>query len=1456
MWFGVLGRLEVRRSDGASVLISGPARRQLLAALLCRAGSTVTASTLIEDLWGTAAPRTALNTMRTHVVRLRDDLGRGESDTLIRTEGDGYRLAITGDDLDATIFERLVAESSTLADPVAAIRTYDRALALWREDAYAEFGDAPFAVGERIRLAELRGLARERRTDLALATGMSADLIGDLEQRVRTEPYRERGWEQLALALYRAGRQADALGACRRARRVLAEGLGVDPGPGLRDLEAGLLRQEPRLLTVTPQQVIPAPKIDRCPYLGLAGYEEHDAVLFVGRERLTSVLASRLGDQSVVVVTGASGVGKSSLVRAGLLPALRSGALPGSAAWRIHVGTPADGIRVLDGARSPDLFVLDQAETLFTAFDAEARDALVGGLVDYLRKSDGRLLLVLRSDFFGHLADVDALTPFAEKAAVLVGPMRTDELRRALVEPAANAGLRLEPDLLETIMEDVAGQAAPLPLLSEAMLRTWQRLDRDTLTLEGYRLAGELGGALEAAAEECYSQLGDAGRRAARHLLVRMATRTASGWAGRPIARVGAGREAEQQALTALITARLVVASNEHLEVTHDALFAYWPRLRDWLAERSLAVDLLQHLDHAAAAWLSTGRRDADVYRGPRLAAAMDWRAEHPEDVSSVEEEFLDASARAADAELEASRAQTAREARGRRNLRRVALGLAATVVLALAGGAVALSERGSAQTAATRAQRAALAADARRLAALSVSAPDIATSSLLAVAGYRLQDSPDTRSALLAAVERNQSALWRIPTPQRPQRVLATPDGSRLATIDNRRDVQVFDVSSRKQIARFYAAGYQIEGMTPDDHEIVVFGPANNEDNDIGRLSVVDIDTGKRTRVLTTAGDRSGTEPVMTTGGRWLAMVTDEHHRNGVVMDVFDTKNWSAPPRRFVEQGTPVNLAAGRASVGIERADGSVEVRALPSLRITGGLGAVRGTVLQPGDPLALSPDGSHVARVQPADPRSVAIYATATSRVGGTALPTQTQGVSRLSFSPDGTDLAVGTLGGAVAIYRSTDATLAESLAGHTGAVLGLAWTGGRIPTGLYTAGLDGQLVSWSVSATPGAVTESGSDVAAADRGETFGHFVLGLTPTQGGVPESHESAYLVDLDTGRRSFWPLGLGDGDYVNQAVASFDGKRALISVETKAGLNRIEVWDLTRHVRVGLLGLPAGTAQFPNGLNAAISPDGTTAYSSLGAARVGVFDLPSGRYLRSVTVRFAQPDSARISAIPWMFDPHGRLLVSGFDPNPTSGATPASPGRVDSRPPNQRLGILDVGTHRLVAQTDLGDIDFPTALAWSRDGTRLAVGTYAGTLALYNAATLSLQVNAGVVDPGSVKTESFAPDDRTLLTAGTSGGINFYTVPDLRRLGEQLIIGNGANNGGAFAWFGDRGQVEGYAPDPTKPTTDQQRWFVFHADPVSLVSIACRLAGADMTRPQWQRFVGARPYEHVCPASH
>lgn len=1395
-----------------------------------------------------------MSSLRSHAARLRSDLGRDEVEAVLVTEGDGYRLNVGAGDLDSAAFEQLAGEAARMSDPEAAISRYDQALALWRNEAYVEFGDAPFAAAERVRLAELRAFARERRTDLALATRRAVELVGELEERVRAEPFRERGWAQLALALYRDDRQAEALGACRRARQVLVDDLGVDPGPDLRELESRLLRQDPDLLVVAPHRAVPDTMLGRCPYLGLAGYAEQDAAVFVGRERLTALLASRLCDQSVVVVTGASGVGKSSLVRAGLIPALRAGALPGSSSWRIDLRTPASCIGWGEETRRrPDLLVFDQAEELFTGLDPGVREDAVAALARYVEDSDGRLMLVLRSDFYPRLAEVEPLAAFAQKTAVLVGPLRADELRRALVEPAAAVGLRLEADLVETVMENVAGQTEPLPLLSEAMVRTWHRREGDLLTLEAYRLAGELSGALEAAAEECFTALGDPQRRAARHLLVRMAARTATGWVRAPITAISseAADAAEQQALSALITARLVVVSEQRIEIAHDALLAHWPRLREWLDERALAADLLRHLDQAATTWRTAGRQDTDLYRGPRLTAALDWRAEHPADLSPSEQEFLDASRRAADAELEAARAQTRREARGRRRLRSVAVVLALVVVLAAAAALVAAQERTSARHSAARAQQAALAADARRLAALSANAADIATSSLLAVAADRLQDSPDSRGALLTAVERNQSALWRIQFQHRPLRLAATPGGSRLAVNDNREQITIIDPRTRKRVTAFPADG-QVEGITADGREVVVFGPTNSA-NPVGRLSVYDVASGHVAHVLTDAGDLNTAEPVTTPDGRWVAAITTGRVGSGSTVDVFDAHDWVTPPRQFVTSGQAVGIAASRSAVAVQHGDGSVEVRALPSLRLLGTLAAMRGPAAGP-FALAVSPDGSGVARVDPAEPRQALLSRLRAGAVSDTPLPLQPQGISIMAFAPDGSELALGSFSGSLAVYLTDNGAQVESLAGHAGPLTGAAWSGAAGPTGLYTVGLDSQLVSWDLATGPRTVRESGPDHLAPARAARFGALVIGDAQPPA-TPNSHRELFTGDLRTGTTASWSAGLHDDEGVTQIVASADGRRGIVSIVgitgKNAGRNRLEIWDLSTHRNIGHLALPPGTGFFVDGLVAAISPDGRYAYSSLGLDRIGVFGLPSGRYLRSLTLRFADPDSGRIEVTPWQFDPAGRLVLAGFDSGPT-GAPWSKSG--PPLPPDQRLGLLDVSSGRLFAQARLGDISAPSALAWSHDGGTIAVGTYDGTLALYDASTLTQRTDAGAVSPGYITTAAFAPDDKTLVIGGTDGAASLFSVPDLAPEGEPIAVGNGANNGGTYAWYSPGGDIVGYAQDERRSNTSLQRWFNFQATPRELAITACALAGSDMTPAQWQRYVGDRPYRHVCPA--
>ena len=1384
--------------------------------------------------------------LRSHVMRLRTDLARGGGEAVVETQGDGYRLCVGSSDVDAGRFEKLIVEAGRCADPRSAIQSYDMALALWRDEAYLEFGDAAFAVTERIRLAELRASALERRTDLGLSLGMSGELVAGLEQRVLAAPYRERGWEQLALALYRDGRQADALGACRRARAVLVEDLGVDPGAGLRALEQRLLRQDPDLRGHVLEAVSATPVLEGCPYLGLAGYEEADAALFVGRERLTSVLAGRLADQSVVVVTGPSGVGKSSLVRAGLVPALRSGALPGSAAWRVDVRTLAGGLPDY-GARRPDLLILDQAEELFTDPDMQRREGMLAWLGDYVERDEGRLVLVLRGDFFGRLADVETLAPFAQKATLLVGSMRADELRRALVEPAAAAGTRLEDELIETIMDDVAGQPEPLPLLSAVMLRTWRLRRGNVLTLEAYRRAGELSGALEAAAEECFTPMTDRQRRAARHLLVRMATRTASGWVRRPVGCPDRTDESEHEALAALVAARLVVVGEDRVEITHDALLTHWPRLRDWLDERDLAADLLQHLDQAAAAWRAAGRQGADLYRGPRLSAAIDWRAEHPEDLSVAELEFLDASARAADAELLAER-------RGRRNLRRVAVALGALVVVAVAGAAIALNERGTANSQARRARQAALTADARRLAALSIDAPDIATSSLLAAAAYRLQDSADSRGALLDAVERDQSALWRIQFSQRPQHLVGSEDGSWLAVNDNRAEptITVVDALRRRQVATFTAADNQAQviGISRGSEQVITFGPTNGA-VPTGRLAVYAVPTGHE-RVVSDRGDLNAPLPVATPDGRWVAFVTTAHTGSKQVVDVFDSSDWAAPPRTFVTTTGPIGIAAARSALAVESWNGSVEVYSLPALRLIGRLPAASRSRTVPislfaenTGRIAVSPDGDMVARVDPNVGTRVALYRAGARTPTGTPLPAQPALVNTLAFSPDGAQVAVGSVAGSLGVYASSGGRQIAALHGHINQVNGIAWSGATTATGLYTAGQDGQLVSWDLGAGPRTVSESGPERTPPIRAALFGPRVIG--DVQPGDANSSRQLFTVDVGTGAYTRWPAGLHDDEGIWQIVASPDGGRALVSIGGGAAGDRVAIVDLHSHRTIGQLAFPPGSdLSSKDGLSAAISPDARFAFCALDRNRIGVFAVPSGRYLRTFSPGFANPDAGRLQLIPQQVDPAGRLVVAALDPGP--GAADRSRDN-PPQPADDRLGLVDVLTGKLVAQTRLGDIGAPTALAWTHTGRSVAVGTADGTLALYGADSLALQARAGLVAAGPVDSLDFSRDDRALVLG--AGDVSFWSVPELTREGQAIEIGGSEGSGGLSAWYAPDGDVVGFASDADRPDAGV-RWFSLRAQPSSLLSIACQLAGSDITEAQWQRYVGDRPYRHVC----
>ncbi len=527
MWVGVLGALEVRDEQRA-IVIPGKMRTTLLAALVCRAPRIVPAHQLVEDLWGLTPPPSADKTLQSHLVRLRQDLGPLGA-TCILTSGPGYRIDLTKVDVDALRFSDAVAHarhSLHLCQPTDTVDLLDEALRWWRGDAYADLPDNPFLVAERTRLEELRLCAQEWRTDAAMAAGESSSLIDELEQRVAEHPLRERPWEQLILVLYRSGRQVDALAAYRQVHALLNEELGVEPGPALRSLQRKVLGHDRSLLATRVTSA--ARSVQTCPYRGLDGYHAQDAAVFFGREKLVSTVVGRLAEPGVVVMTGASGSGKSSLLRAGVVPSIRMDALPGSRAWRTIVTTPSR----MGGLDDVDLLILDQGEELFTELGEAAAQA-VAEKVRVIVARGGRVVLAVRGDYFARLVEHPFLTDWAERGPVLVGALRDRDLQRVVVEPAALAGVTVDAATVDAVLEEAAGQPQPLPLLSVALVRAWERRTDDRIDLAAYRSGGGVAGAIEAAAERCYGGMSDEQQRATRRLLVRLAQRNRRGWTGR-----------------------------------------------------------------------------------------------------------------------------------------------------------------------------------------------------------------------------------------------------------------------------------------------------------------------------------------------------------------------------------------------------------------------------------------------------------------------------------------------------------------------------------------------------------------------------------------------------------------------------------------------------------------------------------------------------------------------------------------------------------------------------------------------------------------------------------------------------------------------------------------------------------------------------------------------------------
>nr|WP_042178533.1 AAA family ATPase [Kibdelosporangium sp. MJ126-NF4]CEL13246.1 High-affnity carbon uptake protein Hat/HatR [Kibdelosporangium sp. MJ126-NF4]CTQ98938.1 High-affnity carbon uptake protein Hat/HatR [Kibdelosporangium sp. MJ126-NF4] len=555
------------------------------------------------------------------------------------------------------------------------------------------------------------------------------------------------------------------------------------------------------------------------PYVGLAAFEPADADRFFGREHLVAELVTLLEEHRLVAVVGPSGAGKSSLLRAGLLPALDTRPVvvltPAADPFRecaVALGPllriPAGALRA-DLAGDPDslgmairqatadqrpdcafVLVIDQFEEIFTlCHDAEIRSRFIASLLAATREPGGiRVVFAVRADFYGHCARNPDLVTALREAQILVGPMTTDELRAAIIQPAISAGCSVEGALVSRLIGDATGQAGVLPLVSHALRETWFRRRGNALTLAGYEASGGIDSSVANTAEHVFGAFDPTQQRRARNILLRL---TALGEATEDTKRRITRDELDTDpdttiVLYAMAKARLLTLDKTSVEISHEALIRCWPRLREWLAEDREILRIRRQLTDSTRVWESLDRDREALYRGARLAMVPE---DITDDLTMSEQAFVAASR----AEQNEGEARTRRRAR---QLRWLIAALATLLVIVTAAGSVVAVQRRDAMHHEQIALSRQLAAEARTLAI-----KDVAAAIRLSLDAYQAHPTPEARSALLSLASR-RSYQAQLPMHHGMLTgVPVSPDGQMLAVVGEPGRITLWDLPSRRSI-------------------------------------------------------------------------------------------------------------------------------------------------------------------------------------------------------------------------------------------------------------------------------------------------------------------------------------------------------------------------------------------------------------------------------------------------------------------------------------------------------------------------------------------------------------------------------------------------------------------------------------------------------------------------------
>ncbi|MFE3188168.1 hypothetical protein ACFXHA_04110 [Nocardia sp. NPDC059240] len=762
-----------------------------------------------------------------------------------------------------------------------------------------------------------------------------------------------------------------------------------------------------------------------CPYRGLAPYGTEHATWFFGRTTATTELTERVrsaaaGGGGIVALVGASGAGKSSLLQAGLIPAVTAG-IEG---WQVATITPGPDPRAalttaVEGTigrwspGKPGLLVIDQFEELFTACTEDTvREQFLTALQELTSADEEPRVVVLgiRADFFARCLDYRVLENALNERAYMLGPMRAHELADAVTGPATLAGLRLEPGLADLVITELRGPAdnydpGALPLLSHVMAATWNHREGRQLTIEGYRKTGGVVGSVAGTAETVWSNLTEPQRAHAQPLLVqlvdvdpdhrdtrRIVTRQSIVDSSEDPGAAGA-------VLEALVRARLVTLDDRHVLFTHEIVLSAWPRLRAWIEEDRVGYLVQQRLESDAADWAGARRDPALLYRGPRLesAGAAVGRLRLPPTRTGAD--FLAAARR------------SARRGRRRTAAIRTVLALLGVGILVLAIGIVAEVRISETRRAAADLETVLAEADAVRTGDPTLSAElDLVAHSINAGDGT-------VRSRLLAT--QNLPLATSLPGHGQTVRGIAfQPGGTILATGSTDHTIRLWRTAlpNPQQVGTTIDCGAAVSGaaFTPDGATLVAACGTT-----LRTWSVADPADPRGLATVETG--RAVTMMASTTSGGMVAVATDD---NAVAL--WSLESPTAPRLITVLPGTPDPVTAlqfvpTRAWLAVAGAN-TVRLWSVPD----GHSGVALGPPITAPDPdiqaIAIDPAGRTLAIGTGTTERRSEGRANAVVSLWDVGDPTQVRQLGQpltvaheselrsLAFAPDGESLAAG--------------------------------------------------------------------------------------------------------------------------------------------------------------------------------------------------------------------------------------------------------------------------------------------------------------------------------------------------------------------------------------------------------------------------------------------------------------